>query len=187
MKVIAAADEAHDIRKAKSPSGMVNAVEEALNYLGALVDSHHGDQATHGEAYATTSDSDRLRRSQRKRHIFKEKRNVGLHNSGRLHDHLLPHHADTKIAGVPNVAPNKLTRRTSPRMTATIVRNLAASSPTRMSLRHLAVGTRKESRGVQNGSARKWTSTTSSAPSFLRRKEATPVVATRVMAGGVGI
>ena len=41
MKFLAAADEARDLRKAKSPSGMANAVEEGLNYLGALVDSHH--------------------------------------------------------------------------------------------------------------------------------------------------
>ena len=53
-----AADKACDIRKVKSPSGMANAVEEGLSYLGALVDSQHGDQATYGEAYATTSDSE---------------------------------------------------------------------------------------------------------------------------------
>ena len=58
MKFLAAADEAHDLCKEKSPSGMANAVEEGLNYLGALVDSHHGDQSTNVEAYATTSDSE---------------------------------------------------------------------------------------------------------------------------------
>ena len=45
MKVLVAADEARDIRKAKLPSGMANTVEEGLSYLGALVDSQHGDQA----------------------------------------------------------------------------------------------------------------------------------------------
>ena len=58
MKFLAAADEARDLRKAKSPSGMANAVEEGLSYLGALVDSQHGEQSTYGEAYATTSDSE---------------------------------------------------------------------------------------------------------------------------------
>ena len=58
MKFLAAADEARDIRKAKSPSGMANAAEEGLNYLGALVDSQHRDHSTYGEAYATTSDSE---------------------------------------------------------------------------------------------------------------------------------
>jgi hypothetical protein len=58
MKFLVAADEARDLRKAKWPSGMANAVEEGLNYLGALVDSQHGDQSTYGEAYATTSDSE---------------------------------------------------------------------------------------------------------------------------------
>ena len=57
IKFLAAADAARDIRKAKSPSGMANAVEEGLNYLGALVDSQHGDQSTYDEAYTTTSDS----------------------------------------------------------------------------------------------------------------------------------
>ena len=42
MKVLVAADETCDIRKAKSPSGMANAVEEGLSYLGALVDSQYG-------------------------------------------------------------------------------------------------------------------------------------------------
>ena len=35
MKVLAAAGEARDTRKVKSPSGMANAVEEGLSYLGA--------------------------------------------------------------------------------------------------------------------------------------------------------
>ena len=56
MNVLAAADESQDIIKAKSSSGMVNMVEEELGYIGALVESQHGDQATHDEAYATTSD-----------------------------------------------------------------------------------------------------------------------------------
>ena len=54
MKVLVASDKAHDIRKEKSPSGMVNAVEERLSYLGALVDSQHGDRAVYDEAYAMT-------------------------------------------------------------------------------------------------------------------------------------
>ena len=58
MKFLAAADEARDIHKAKSHSVMANAVEESVKYLGALVDSQHGDQSTYGEAYATTSDRD---------------------------------------------------------------------------------------------------------------------------------
>ena len=37
---------------------MANAVEEGLNYLGALVDSSHGDQSTYGDAYVATSDSE---------------------------------------------------------------------------------------------------------------------------------
>ena len=49
IKVLATADEARNIRKANSPSGMVNAVEEGLNYLGALLDFHHGDQSTYEE------------------------------------------------------------------------------------------------------------------------------------------
>ena len=39
IKILAAADEARDIRKAKSPGGMANSVEEGLNYLRALVDT----------------------------------------------------------------------------------------------------------------------------------------------------
>ena len=62
MKILAAADEARDIRNAKSPSGMVNADDEGLNYLGALVNSQHEDQSTYGEAYATTCDSESLAR-----------------------------------------------------------------------------------------------------------------------------
>ena len=58
MKFLAAADEARDLRKAKSPSGMTNAVEEGLNYIDALVDSSHRDQSTYGDAYAATSDSE---------------------------------------------------------------------------------------------------------------------------------
>ena len=56
-----------------------------------------------------------------------------------------------------------------------------------MSLRHLAIGTRKASLGALTGSAIKWTSNMASDPSSLRRMEATPVAATRVMADGVGI
>ena len=41
MKVLAAANEARDIHKEKSPNGMVNEVEEGLNFLGTLVDSQH--------------------------------------------------------------------------------------------------------------------------------------------------
>ena len=58
MKFLAAVNEARNLRKAKSPSGMENAVKEVLNSLGALVDSQHGDQSTYGEAYATTSYSE---------------------------------------------------------------------------------------------------------------------------------
>ena len=58
MNLLAAADEARDIRKEKSPSGMVNAVEEGVNYLGSLVDSQHGDQSKYGKPYAMTSDSE---------------------------------------------------------------------------------------------------------------------------------
>jgi hypothetical protein len=58
MKFLAAANEARDLHKAKSPSGMTNAAKEGLNYVGALVNSQHGDQSTYGEAYATTSDSE---------------------------------------------------------------------------------------------------------------------------------
>ena len=58
MKVLAAANKFCDIHKEKSPNGMANAVEKGLNYLGALVDSQHGDQPTYVEAYATTSDSE---------------------------------------------------------------------------------------------------------------------------------
>ena len=72
MKRLAAADEARDLRKAKSPSGMANAVEEGLNYLGALV-SQNEETSTYGEAYAATSDSEssyeksvRSRRSRKK-------------------------------------------------------------------------------------------------------------------------
>ena len=36
MKYISASDEARDLRKAKSPSRMANAVEEGLHYMGAL-------------------------------------------------------------------------------------------------------------------------------------------------------
>jgi hypothetical protein len=50
MKALSKADEARGIQKAKSPSVMMNAVEEGLNYLGALVDSQHGDQSTYGKA-----------------------------------------------------------------------------------------------------------------------------------------
>ena len=57
MKHLAAANEACDLRKAKSPGGMANAVEEGLNYLGALV-SQNEETSTYGEAYAATSDSE---------------------------------------------------------------------------------------------------------------------------------
>ena len=72
MKYLAAADEERDLRKAKSPSGIANAVEEELNYLGALV-SQNEDTSTYGEAYTATSDlesscekSVRSRRSRKK-------------------------------------------------------------------------------------------------------------------------
>ena len=58
MKFLAVVDEARDLRKATLPSGMTNAAEEGLNYLGALVDSPRGDKSTYGKAYATTSDSE---------------------------------------------------------------------------------------------------------------------------------
>jgi len=57
MKGLAAADKACYLQKAKSPSGMVNAVEEGLNYLGDLV-SQNEETSTFGEAYAKTSDSE---------------------------------------------------------------------------------------------------------------------------------
>jgi len=55
---LAAADEAHDMRKSKLHSGMANSAEEGLNYLGALVGSHQEEASGYGEAYATTSDSE---------------------------------------------------------------------------------------------------------------------------------
>ena len=58
MQHLAAADEARDVRKAKSHSDMANAVKEGLNYLGALVGSQQEEAGGYGEAYATTSDSE---------------------------------------------------------------------------------------------------------------------------------
>ena len=59
---------------------MANAVEEGLNYLGALVDSPRGDQSTYGEAYATTSDSEssaekstKYRRTKRTSHSSRQR------------------------------------------------------------------------------------------------------------------
>jgi len=51
------ADEACDTRKAKSPSGMANAVEEGLNYLGALVGIAEDEYETYGNTYATETGS----------------------------------------------------------------------------------------------------------------------------------
>ena len=72
MRYLAVANEARDLRKAKSPSGMANAVEEGLNCLGALV-SQTDKTSVYGEAYAATPDSDssyekfvRSRRSRKK-------------------------------------------------------------------------------------------------------------------------
>ena len=74
MKVMVADDVSGGIRKAKSPSGMANTVEEGLSYLSALADSHHGDQATYGEAYATTSDSESSAEKSTRRHGKREGR-----------------------------------------------------------------------------------------------------------------
>ena len=46
MKHLADADKALDIRKAKSPGGMANAVEEGLNYLGGLVGSQKEEHSS---------------------------------------------------------------------------------------------------------------------------------------------
>ena len=56
MHHLAAADEAWDMQKAKLHSGMTNAVEEGLNYLGDLVGSQQEEASGYGEAYATTLD-----------------------------------------------------------------------------------------------------------------------------------
>ena len=72
MKVVVATGKAHNIRKEKLTSGMANVIEEGLIYLGALVNSHHGDQATHGEAYVTTSDSESLAEKLTRRHEKRE-------------------------------------------------------------------------------------------------------------------
>jgi len=74
MKHLAAADEARDLQKAKSPSGMANAVEEGLNYLGALV-SQNEETSTYGEAYTATSDSESsYKKSVRSRQSRKKER-----------------------------------------------------------------------------------------------------------------
>jgi hypothetical protein len=138
----------------------------------------------HTPQHRTASCPPKNRRSQL---TVVQKGQVALPDSVHLHGPPLPRLAGAGIAEALNVAQRRPTPRTSPRTTAVIVRNLAASIPIRMSLRHLAIGTRKASRGVRNGSARRWTSTTSSDPSSLRQMEATPVAAMRVMADGVGI
>ena len=74
MKHLVDSDEARDIRKAKFPSGMLNAVEEGLNYLGALVGSQKEECTTYGEASATAADSDSLARQSTRRHHTKERK-----------------------------------------------------------------------------------------------------------------
>ena len=76
MKFLAVADEARDLRKAKSTSGMANTAEEGLNYLGALVDSPRGEQSTYGEAYATTSDSESSAKKSTKSAYRRAKRTI---------------------------------------------------------------------------------------------------------------
>ena len=126
-------------------------------------------------------------KNRRSQYTVIQKGQVTLHDSVPLHAPPLPRLAGAGIVGAPNVAPRRPTRRISPRTIAAIARSVATSSPIRMFRKQLAIGTRRASLGVQNGSARKWTSTTSSDPSSLRRMEATPVAAMRVMADGVGI
>ena len=58
MKYIVEAVEACDMRKAKSPAGMANAVEEGLNYLDELVGTADDEYEPCGKAYATATDSD---------------------------------------------------------------------------------------------------------------------------------
>ena len=140
--------------------------------------------AKHTQQHRTASRPPKYRRSQ---HTVVKKGQVALPDSVPLHAPPPPRLAGARIAGAQNVAPRRPTRRISPRTIAATARSLAASSPIHMFRRHLAIGTRRASLGVQNGSARKWTSTTSSNPSSLRRMEATPVAAMRVMADGVGI
>ena len=127
------------------------------------------------------------RRSRRNLLIVEEKGKVDLHDSGRLHAHLLPHCADAKSAGSPNAAQRSTMRMSIPKTIANIARNMATSNLIHTSLSQLAIGTRKASSGVLNGSARRWTSTISHDPSSLRQMVATPVAAMRVIAEGVGI
>ena len=129
----------------------------------------------------------RQRRSRRNRPIVEEKGKVDLHDSDHLHAPPLPCRADANIAGTPNFARRSTMKMTSPKTTAAIARNLAASNPIHTSPRQLAIGTRRASRGVRNGSARRWKSIMSNDPSFLCQMVATLVAATRVMADSVGI
>ena len=76
MKHLAEADETRDIRKAKSTSGMANAVEEGLNYLSVLVGSQSEDHSSYGEAYVTSMDIDLSteRSAHSRRHRKKDRR-----------------------------------------------------------------------------------------------------------------
>ena len=129
----------------------------------------------------------RLPKNRLSQPIVVPKGRVALLGSVHLPAPPLPRLDGTGIATAPNVARRRPTPKTSPRTTTVTVRNAAASSPIRTSPKQLATGTRRASLGALNGSARKWTSSMSSAPSSLRRMEATPVAATRVMADGVGV
>ena len=166
---------------------MANTVEEGLNYLGALVDSSHGDQSTYGDVYAATSDSESYAEKSTKSAYRRAKKTSRSSRQRSPSRPPLPRLAGAEIAAALKVAPRRLTRTTNLRKIVATARNLVASRPTRMFRRHLAIGTRRASLGALTGSARKWTSIMSSDLSFLRRMESTPVAEMRVMADGVGI
>jgi hypothetical protein len=155
MKVLDAADKACDICKAKSPSGMANAVEEGLNYLGALVDSQHVGHYVPGKAYATMSDIESPADKSTKLTHRRGKWKVDHRGGGNHHAHLLPHRAVTKIVGAPNIARKGTMIMMIPKVISAIARNMAAPTliPTFQSRR--ATGTRRASRGVLNGYTRK--------------------------------
>ena len=184
MKFLAVA-EARDLCKAKSPSGIANAFEEGLNYLGALVDSPRGDQSTYGEAYATTSDSElSADKSTKYRRAKRTSRSSRQRSPSRSPS---PPPRQRRDRGSSKRRYKKTDTDDQPKDNCRHCKKFGRIKAHPNFRRLLAIGTRKASLGALTGSARKWTSTMSSDLSSLQRMEATPVTATRVMADGVGI
>ena len=73
---LADADEARNIRKANPPSGITNAFEEGLNYLGALVGSQKEEHTTYDESYAMATDSNSSAEQSTCRHRTKERNSL---------------------------------------------------------------------------------------------------------------